>query len=78
MLERISTLLHSAAALASKSMLREGVAPSPLEREPIEESSRLLDIEVKRIEAEIARLSAVRDQLIRKTVSCQSALNEDD
>ncbi|KAI5892965.1 uncharacterized protein SCHCODRAFT_02620577 [Schizophyllum commune H4-8] len=64
MLERISTLLHSAAALASKSMLREGVAPSPLEREPIDESSLLLDIELKRIEAEIARLSAVRDQLV--------------
>ncbi|KAL1659114.1 hypothetical protein GGF50DRAFT_65923 [Schizophyllum commune] len=64
MIERISTLLHSAAALASKSMLREGVAPSPLEREPIDESSRLLDIELKRIEAEIARLSAVRDQLV--------------
>ncbi|KAL1713638.1 hypothetical protein EV715DRAFT_277166 [Schizophyllum commune] len=64
MLERISTLLHSAAALASKSMLREGIAPSPLEREPIDESSRLLDIELKRIEAEIARLSAVRDQLV--------------
>ncbi|KAI5824012.1 hypothetical protein K523DRAFT_316026 [Schizophyllum commune Tattone D] len=64
MIERISTLLHSAAALASKSMLREGIAPSPLEREPIDESSRLLDIELKHIEAEIARLSAVRDQLV--------------
>ncbi|KAL1671669.1 hypothetical protein EV122DRAFT_295360 [Schizophyllum commune] len=64
MLERISTLLHSAAALASKSMLREGIAPSPLERETIDESSRLLDIELKHIEAEIARLSAVRDQLV--------------
>ncbi|KAI5892964.1 uncharacterized protein SCHCODRAFT_02242713 [Schizophyllum commune H4-8] len=72
MLEHISALLRSANTMANMGLLREGVAPSPFDRELINEYSCLLDTELGHVQAKICQLNSVRDQIVAQLAISRS------
>ena len=50
--------------MANMDLLRDGVAPSPLDRELVNEYSRLLTTELGRVDACISQTGSARDQIV--------------